>query len=77
MRRGKVKENSIEEDLKIVENFITYFNKNIQQGNKANLTVLGEEIEALNHILSDYKRVLKENEELKILKQEIKDKVRK
>ena len=72
-----MKENSIEEDLKIVENFITYFNKNIQQGNKANLTVLGEEIEALNHILSDYKRVLKENEELKILKQEIKDKVRK
>ena len=60
-----MKENSIEEDLKIVENFITYFNKNIQQGNKADLTVLGEEIEALNHILSDYKRVLKENEELK------------
>ena len=59
------KKNSIEEDLKIINNFITYFNKNIQQGNKADLTVLGEEIEALNHILSDYKRVLKENEELK------------
>lgn len=29
------------------------------------LTVLGEEIEALEHILQDYKRVLKENEELK------------
>lgn len=57
--------NSIEEDIKIINNFITYFNKNIQDGNRADLTVLGEEIEALNRILSDYKRVLKENEELK------------
>ena len=55
-------ENSIEEDIKIINNFITYFNKNIQNGNKADLTVLGEEINALEHILSDYKRVLKENE---------------
>ena len=60
-----MKENSIEEDIKIINNFITYFNKNIQNGNKADLTVLGEEINALEHILSDYKRVLKENEELK------------
>ena len=59
-----MKENSIEEDIKIINNFITYFNKNIQNGNKADLTVLGEEINALKHILSDYKRVLKENEEL-------------
>ena len=57
--------NSIEEDIKIINNFITYFNKNIQNGNKADLTVLGEEINAIEHILSDYKRVLKENEELK------------
>ena len=60
-----MKENSIEEDIKIINNFITYFNKNIQNGNKADLTVLGEEINAIEHILSDYKRVLKENEELK------------
>lgn len=60
-----MKENSREEDIKIINNFITYFNKNIQNGNKADLTVLGEEINALEHILSDYKRVLKENEELK------------
>ena len=59
-----MKENSIEEDIKIINNFITYFNKNIQNGNKADLTVLGEEINALEHILSDYKRVLKENKEL-------------
>ena len=57
-----MKENSIEEDIKIINNFITYFNKNIQNGNKADLTVLGEEINAIEHILSDYKRVLKENE---------------
>ena len=55
-------ENSIEEDIKIVDNFVTYFNRNIQKGYKADLTVLGEEIEAIEHILSDYKRVLKENE---------------
>lgn len=60
-----MKENSIVEDIKIINNFITYFNKNIQNGNKADLTVLGEEINAIEHILSDYKRVLKENEELK------------
>ena len=59
-----MKENSIEEDIKIINNFITYFNKNIQNGNKADLTVLGEEINAIEHILSDYKRVLKENKEL-------------
>lgn len=56
--------NSIEEDIKIINNFITYFNKNIQNGNKADLTVLGEEINAIEHILSDYKRVLKENNRL-------------
>lgn len=68
--------NSIEEDIKIINNFITYFNKNIQNGNKADLTVLGEEINAIEHILSDYKRVLKinevllkENEELKKYKE--------
>ena len=60
-----MKENSIEEDIKIINNFITYFNKNIQNGNKADLTALGEEINAIEHILLDYKRVLKENEELK------------
>ena len=60
-----MKENSIEEDIKIINNFITYFNKNIQNGNKADLTVLGEEINAIEHVLSDYKRVLQENEKYK------------
>lgn len=57
-----MKENSIEEDIKIINNFITYFNKNIQNGNKADLTVLGEEINAIEHILQDYKRVLEMSE---------------
>ena len=57
----------MKEDIKIINNFITYFNRNIQNGNKADLTVLGEEINAIEHILSEYKRVLKEN---RILKEE-------
>ena len=52
--------NSIEKDIEIINNFIAYFNKNIQNGYKADLTVLGKEIEALEHILSDYKKVLKQ-----------------
>lgn len=66
-----MKKNSIEEDIKIINNFITYFNKNIQNGNKADLTVLGEEINAIEHILQDYKRVLKENEELEEINNEL------
>lgn len=66
-----MKENSIEEDIKIANNFMTYFNKNIQNGYKADLTVLGEEIEAIEHIISDYKRVLKENEELEEINNEL------
>ena len=58
-----MKENSIEEDIKIVENIlhkgytmsILHPNTNIKEC----------EIKAIEHILSDYKRALKENEELK------------
>jgi NifU-like protein involved in Fe-S cluster formation len=58
-----VKENSREEDIKIIENIlhkgytmsILHPSTNIKES----------EIKALEHILSDYKRVLKENEELK------------
>jgi hypothetical protein len=59
-----VKENSIKEDIKIIENIlhkgytmsILHPSTNIKES----------EIKALEHILSDYKRVLKENEELKV-----------
>ena len=75
MKENSIKNerSSIEEDIKIINNFITYFNKNIQNGNKADLTILGEEINALEHILSEYKRILKENEELKDFKKQVTD----
>ena len=57
-------ENSIEEDIKILEEMIE--NANIENMDM-NDCFGGEHIEALEHILSDYKRVLKENEELKAL----------
>lgn len=54
--------NSIEEDMKILEEMIE--NANIENMDM-NDCFGGEHIEAIEHILSDYKRVLKENEELK------------
>jgi hypothetical protein len=53
-----VKENSIEEDIKIIENFINWLTIDFEYDS-------GNEIKTIEHILSDYKRVLKENEELK------------
>ncbi len=67
-----MKENSIEEDIKILERRINNWQpyKNIRFATSA-----GEEIKkenkAIEHILLDYKRVLKENEELKISNKEI------
>ena len=59
-----MKENSIEEDIKILEEFKT-------NGYSILLMKYGDRIKtnfklakAIEHILSDYKRVLKENEEL-------------
>ena len=57
-----MKENSIEEDIKILEEMIE--NANIENMDM-NDCFGGEHIEAIQHILSDYKRVLKENEQLK------------
>ena len=59
-----MKENSIEEDIKILEEMIE--NANIENMDM-NDCFGGEHIEAIEHILSDYKRVLKENEEVKRL----------
>ena len=53
-----MKENSIEEDIKIIENFINWLTIDFEYDS-------GNEIKTIEHILSDYKRVLKENEELK------------
>ena len=51
--------NSIEEDIKILEEMIE--NANIENMDM-NDCFGGEHIEAIEHILSDYKRVLQENE---------------
>lgn len=56
-----MKENSIKEDIKILEEMIE--NANIENMDMNNCFG-GEHIEAIEHILSDYKRVLKENEQL-------------
>lgn len=58
-----MKENSRKEDIRILEEMIE--NANIENMDM-NDCFGGEHIEAIEHILSDYKRVLKENEELNL-----------
>lgn len=62
MKENSIKNerSSIEEDIKILEEMIE--NANIENMDMNNCFG-GEHIEAIEHILSDYKRVLKENEE--------------
>ena len=67
-----MKENSIEKDEEILNNIKAYMQENIDKGfHKFVYNDLGYDekcvdvINAIEHILSDYKRVLKENEELK------------
>ena len=64
-------ENSIEKDEEILNNIKTYMQENIDKGwHKFVYNDLGYDekcvdvINAIEHILSEYKRVLKENEEL-------------
>lgn len=65
-------ENSIEKEEEILNNIKAYMQENIDKGyHKFVYNDLGYDekcvdvINAIDHILSDYKRVLKENEELK------------
>ena len=67
-----MKENSIEKDEEILNNIKAYMQENIDKGyHKFVYNDLGYDekcadvINAIGHILQDYKRVLKENEELK------------
>ena len=62
-----MKENSIEEDIEVIESIIEeYENCCVPEIDmQVNVTFREKQNNALNHILSDYKRVLKENEELK------------
>lgn len=59
--------NSIEEDIKIIESIIEeYENCSVPEVDmQVNVTFREKQNNALNHILSDYKRILKENQELK------------
>lgn len=58
--------NSIEEDIKNIEEIIELSKEEIATENE-NITAILDitDLISLKHILSDYKRVLKENEELK------------
>ena len=64
-----MKENSIEEDIKIAERFIKSIKTDKEYKKEGWHGYFNEEIvelaRILEHILSDYKRVLKENEEFK------------
>ena len=64
-----MKENSIKEDIKIVENYLANSAMNEIDSNffkNSGWETVDLEIpKSMQHILSDYKRVLKENEELK------------
>lgn len=71
-----MKENSIEEDIKNAKHFINFIktNKEYKEKNGWHGYYNKEIVELariLEHILSDYKRVLKENEELTISNKEI------
>ena len=61
-----MKENSIEEDIEIIESIIEeYENCSVPEIDmQVDVTFREKQNNALNHILSDYKRVLKENEQL-------------
>lgn len=53
------KEMNIEEAIEYTKNFIKYFNKNKDNGNKANLIVLGEEIQAIETVLAELEKYKK------------------
>lgn len=58
-----MKENSMEEDIKIIEDFILKTDVDYSEYNEQ---IVGDiSYQAIQHLLSDYKRVLKENKELR------------
>ena len=61
-----MKGNSIEEDIKNIEEIIELSKEEIDAKDENITAILDiEDLISLEHILSDYKRVLKDNEELK------------
>ena len=63
-----MEKNSIEEDIKIIEEYLLHYEKvcspEMLKKDEIIKVIQYKEIQALQHILTDYKRVLKENEEL-------------
>lgn len=63
-----MKENSKEEDIECIQEFLEYSQDMINDMDyerPVDVTIYQNQINSLEHILSDYKRVLEENEELK------------
>lgn len=61
-----MKENSIEEDIKNIEEIIELSKEEIDAKAEDIIAILDiEDLISLEHILSNYKKILKENEELK------------
>ena len=61
--------NSIEEDIKCVQDFLEYSQDMINDMDyerPVDVTIYQQQINSMQHILSDYKRVLKENEKIKV-----------
>lgn len=59
-----MKENSIEEDIKDIEKYISFTSKRENFSHDTDWNWNKDLANKIEHILSDYKRVLKENEEL-------------
>ena len=60
-----MKENNIEEDIKDIEKYISFTSKRENFSHDTDWNWNKDLANKIEHILSDYKRVLKENEELK------------
>ena len=61
-----MKENSIEEDIKDIEKYISFTSKRENFSHDTDWNWNKDLANKIEHILSDYKRVLKENEELNL-----------
>ena len=65
------KENSIEEDIKDIEKYISFTSKRENFSHDTDWNWNKDLANKIEHILSDYKRVLKENEELEEINNEL------
>ena len=69
-----MKENSIEEDIKNIEEIIELSKEEIDAKTEYIIAILDiEDLISLEHILSDYKKILKENESWKSYSEEIEE----